>query len=207
MQGLVAGIRGVEWDAVEEPSQFMENWCYDKNTIDKLAFHYETGAPIPAELFEKLLKAKTYRAAGMMLRQVHFALVDLRLHMDFDPDDMTKSIYDLQKEVSELCDVMPLQPFDRFLNGFSHIFAGGYSAGYYSYKWAEVLSADCFGAFEDAGLGDEEAVKKTGRLFRNTVLGMGGGVAPDEVFRQFRGRDPTVDALLRHSGLTQQSNL
>ncbi|RMZ53333.1 hypothetical protein APUTEX25_004821 [Auxenochlorella protothecoides] len=178
-EGLIAGIRGVEWDAVELPSQFMENWCYDRQTLDGFARHYETGEKLPEDLYQRLLAARTYRSGSMTLRQVHFALLDLDLHTNF----------------------VPRAGRDRFLCGFSHIFAGGYSAGYFSYKWAEVLSADAFAAFEDAGLDDEAAVKETGRRFANTVLALGGGRAPHLVFEDFRGRQPTVDALLRHNNL------
>ncbi|KFM28533.1 Oligopeptidase A [Auxenochlorella protothecoides] len=188
-EGLIAGIRGVEWDAVELPSQFMENWCYDRQTLDGFARHYETGEKLPEDLYQRLLAARTYRSGSMTLRQVHFALLDLDLHTNFVPGQ-GESIFDRDRKAQ-----------DRFLCGFSHIFAGGYSAGYFSYKWAEVLSADAFAAFEDAGLDDEAAVKETGRRFANTVLALGGGRAPHLVFEDFRGRQPTVDALLRHNNL------
>ena len=199
-EGLVAGIRGVEWDAVETPSQFMENWCYDKATIDKMAVHYETGESIPSDLWNKVVAAKNYRAGSMMLRQLQFSVTDLQLHAGFQPSVQT-SVHDLYKTVAKTYQVQEPMDYDRFLCGFSHIFAGGYSAGYYSYKWAEVLSADCFAAFEEAGLEDETKVKETGTRFRDTILAMGGGAAAPEVFKEFRGRDPTPDALLRHSGL------
>lgn len=199
-EGMVAGIRGVEWDAVELPSQFMENWCYHKPTLMGIAKHNETGATLPDELFEKLVKARTYRAASMMMRQIHFATVDLKLHSTYAADG-SSSIFDLEREVAEgTCVLKPLDS-DRFLCGFGHIFAGGYSAGYYSYKWAEVLSADAFSAFEEAGLDDEAAVSATGKRFRETVLAMGGGKAPLDVFKEFRGREPSTEPLLRHSGL------
>lgn len=199
-EGMVAGIRGVEWDAVELPSQFMENWCYHKPTLMGIAKHNETGEPLPDELFEKLVKARTYRAASMMMRQIHFATTDLKLHSTYAADG-SSSIYDLERTVAEKTCVLKPLPEDRFLCGFGHIFAGGYSAGYYSYKWAEVLSADAFSAFEEAGLDDTAAVEKTGRRFRETVLAMGGGQAPLDVFKQFRGREPSTEPLLRHSGL------
>jgi oligopeptidase A len=199
-EGLVAGIRGVEWDAVETPSQFMENWCYDKATVDKMAVHYQTGQGIPAELWDKVKAAKNYRAGSMMLRQLQFSVTDLQLHSDFQPGGAT-TVHDVYKTVAKTYQVQDPMEYDRFLCGFSHIFAGGYSAGYYSYKWAEVLSADCFAAFEEAGLENEDKVKETGTRFRDTILAMGGGAAAPEVFKQFRGRDPTPDALLRHSGL------
>ncbi|KAL6770448.1 hypothetical protein ACKKBF_B31305 [Auxenochlorella protothecoides x Auxenochlorella symbiontica] len=199
-EGLIAGIRGVEWDAVELPSQFMENWCYDRQTLDGFARHYETGEKLPEDLYQRLLAARTYRSGSMTLRQVHFALLDLDLHTDFVPGQ-GESIFERDRKIAEKATVLPPLPEDRFLCGFSHIFAGGYSAGYFSYKWAEVLSADAFAAFEDAGLDDEAAVKETGRRFANTVLALGGGRAPHLVFEDFRGRQPTVDALLRHNNL------
>merc|ERR1712216_958733 len=199
--GHVAGIRGVEWDAVELPSQFMENWCYHRATLMSFAKHYETGEPLPDDPFDKIVAARTFRAGSMMMRQLHFATVDLSLHSaaHYDPESGDASkIFELEQKVAEkTCVVMPL-PEDRFLCGFAHIFAGGYSAGYFSYKWAEVLSADAFGAFE-------EAVKSTGRLFADTVMGLGGSLPPMEVFTKFRGREPTTDALLRHSGLVAAS--
>jgi len=201
-EGLVAGIRGVEWDAVEQPSQFMENWCYDKATIDKMAVHYETGEKIPDELWTKIKDSKNFRSATMMLRQLHFAVTDLTLHSSFDPATAeSKSVHDVCQEVASKYLVQQPMDYDRFLCGFGHIFAGGYAAGYYSYKWAEVLSADCFGAFEEAGLDDDAAVQAIGRRFRDTVLAKGGGMAPAEVFEEFRGRPPAPEALLRHSGL------
>jgi len=203
-EGLVSGIRGVEWDAVELPSQFMENWCYHKPTIMGIAKHYETGETLPDALFDKVLKARTYRAASMMMRQVHFATVDLTLHSTFDPAG-DRTVYDLEREVAKkTCVLMPLEE-DRFLCAFSHIFAGGYSAGYYSYKWAEVLSADAFSAFEEAGLDDEAAVAATGKRFRETVLALGGSKPPSEVFKEFRGREPSTEPLLRHSGLVSSN--
>lgn len=196
-----AGISGVEWDAVELPSQFMENWCYHRPTLDKLARHYQTGATLPDELYRKMLAAKTYRAGSMMLRQLTFGMTDIQLHSVFDPSG-SESVFDVQKRVMERVSVLPMLPEDRFLCAFSHIFAGGYAAGYYSYKWAEVLSADAFSAFEDAGLDNELAVRATGRRFRDTVLSLGGSRHPMEIFREFRGRGPLPDSLLRHNGLS-----
>eukprot|EP00898_Chlorokybus_atmophyticus_P005399 jgi/Chlat1/5860/Chrsp4S06372 len=201
-EGMVAGIRGVEWDAVELPSQFMENWCYHKPTLLSLAKHVETGETLPEDVFNKLSAARTYRAGSMMMRQLHFAMTDLELHANYIPGG-SQSVYDVERAVAAKTMVMPPIPEDRFLCGFSHIFAGGYSAGYYSYKWAEVLSADAFSAFEDVGLDDEKKVEETGRRFRDTVLGMGGGRAPMDVFKDFRGREPSTEPLLRHSGLLQ----
>jgi len=200
-EGDVAGINGVEWDAVELPSQFMENWCYDRPTVYGFAKHYETGEPLPEELFEKLRAQRTFNAGMMSCRQLYFGQLDMELHSNYDPAS-SESIFDVQKRVAAkyVPHTPPLES-DRFLCTFGHIFAGGYAAGYYSYKWAEVMSADAFGAFEDVGLENEDAVQEVGRRFRKTVLALGGGVEPMEVYRRFRGREPTPDALLRHNGL------
>lgn len=195
-----AGIRGVEWDAVELPSQFMENWCYHKPTLLGMTGHYQTGAPLPDELFDKIYASRTYRAGTFMLRQLMLGMTDLELHSTYDPHGQ-ESPFDVQRRIAKLLSLLPLLPEDRFLCSFQHIFSGGYSAGYYSYKWAEILSADAFAAFEEAGLDNDAAVVETGRRFRDTVLALGGGRHPLEVFKQFRGREPRVDALLRHSGL------
>ncbi|KAK9061944.1 hypothetical protein SSX86_019128 [Deinandra increscens subsp. villosa] len=203
-EGLVAGIRGIEWDAVELPSQFMENWCYHRNTLMGIAKHYETGEGLPEEIYQKLLAARTFRAGSLSLRQLKFATVDLELHSKFIPGG-SESIYDVDRRVSEKTQVIPPLPEDRFLCSFSHIFAGGYAAGYYSYKWAEVLSADAFSAFEDAGLNDDKAVKETGNRFRETILALGGGKDPLTVFVEFRGREPSPEPLLRHNGLLQSA--
>jgi oligopeptidase A len=197
--GLASGIRNVEWDAVELPSQFMENWCYHRDTLLGMTRHVESGEPLPDELFQKICAARTYRAGSDTLRQLYFAFTDLELHERGVPDGETA--FDVQRRVAEKTTVLPPLPEDRFLCSFSHIFAGGYAAGYYSYKWAEVLSADAFAAFEEAGLEDDAAVAETGRRYRDTVLGLGGSRAPMEVFVAFRGREPTPDALLRHAGL------
>ena len=202
-EGLVAGIRNVEWDAVELPSQFMENFAYHKPTLLGFSRHVDTGAPLPDALFDKLVAAKNFRAGSMMLRQLHFACVDLELHSRYVPGETEGGVFAVDRAVAARTTIMPPLPEDRFLCGFSHIFAGGYSAGYFSYKWAEVLSADAFGAFEEAGLDDDDAVAATGRRFRDTVLALGGGRAPLDVFRDFRGREPSTAALLRHSGLVR----
>ncbi|KAI4314451.1 hypothetical protein L6164_027359 [Bauhinia variegata] len=199
-EGLVAGIRGIEWDAVELPSQFMENWCYHRETLMGIAKHYETGESLPEDIYLKLVAARTFRAGSLSLRQIRFATVDLELHTKYVPGG-PESIYEIDQRVCERTQVIPPLPEDRFLCSFSHIFAGGYAAGYYSYKWAEVLSADAFSAFEDAGLDDSKAVKETGHKFRETILALGGGKPPLEVFVEFRGREPSPDALLRHNGL------
>jgi oligopeptidase A len=198
--GLAAGIHNVEWDAVELPSQFMENWCYHRDTLMGMSAHVETGEPLPEELYRKLCTARTYRAGSLMLRQLYFAFLDIALHHHFDPQG-SETPFDVQQRVAALTTVLPPLPEDRFLCSFGHIFAGGYAAGYYSYKWAEVLSADAFAAFEEAGLDNAAALAATGRRYRHSILALGGSRPPMEIFRAFRGREPTTAALLRHSGL------
>ena len=198
-----AGISGVEWDAVELPSQFMENWCLHRPTLMKMAIHYETGETLPEDLFQKLRQSKTYRAATILLRQLQLGMTDMALHYGYDPNG-SESPFDVERRVLSITSLLPPLPESRFLCSFQHIFAGGYSAGYYSYKWAEVLSADAFGAFEDAGLDDEAIVATTGRRFRDTVLAQGGSRHPMDIFRDFRGREPDPNALLRHSGLKKE---
>ena len=195
-----SGINGVEWDAVELPSQFMENWCYHRRTLLTMAVHYETGRTLPEELFEKICDARTYRAASAMLRQLLFGMTDMELHSSFDPNG-DSSAFDVFQRIAEQTSPLPPLPENRFLCSFQHIFSGGYAAGYYSYKWAEVLSADAFSAFEEAGLDNDQEISATGRRFRDTVLASGGGRHPMDIFTHFRGREPQVDALLRHSGL------
>jgi len=203
--GDVAGINGVEWDAVELPSQFMENWCYDRPTVYSFAKHYETGEALPEEMFEKLKQQKTFNVGMLACRQLVFGMVDLELHSYYDPESHEEggeSVFDVYKRMSKkYAPHAPVLQYDRFLCAFQHIFSGGYAAGYYSYKWAEVMSADAFGAFEDVGLDNEEEVKKVGLAFRDTVLSLGGGVDPSTVFKRFRGRDPNPEALLRQNGL------
>ena len=195
-----AGITGVEWDAVELPSQFMENWCYHRPTLMGMAVHYETGETLPEDLFQKLCNAKTYRAASVMLRQLSLGMTDMELHAAFDPDG-GESPFDVERRIADKTSLLPPLAENRFLCSFQHIFAGGYSAGYYSYKWAEVLSADAFAAFEEVGLDVEPAVAEAGRRFRDTVLAQGGSRHPMEIFREFRCREPNANALLRHCGL------
>ncbi len=195
-----AGINGIEWDAVELPSQFMENWCYHRPTLLGLTGHYQTGEPLPEPLFEKVRAAKNYRAGSMMLRQLLFGMTDMLLHSDFDPNG-SETVHDVNRRLSQQTSVLPLLPEDRSLCSFQHIFSGGYAAGYYSYKWAEILSADAFGAFEESGLDNAAEVQRTGRRFRDTVLALGGGRHPLEVFQAFRGRGPQIDALLTSTGL------
>ena len=195
-----AGINNVEWDAVELPSQFMENWCLDRATLMGMARHWQTGEPLPEEEFNKLQRNRTFNAGLATLRQVHFALTDLRLHSRWTPE-LGLTPDQLRREVACNTTVIDPIPEDQFLCAFGHIFSGGYSAGYYSYKWAEVLSADAFAAFEEAGLDNEDQVRATGARFRDTVLSLGGSRAPAEVFAAFRGRPASSEALIRHSGL------
>ena len=195
-----AGINGVEWDAVELPSQFMENWCYDRATLMGMARHWQSGEPMPEQEFRKLLAARTFMGGAATLRQVHFALVDLRLHSQWHPG-CSQTPEQLRREIAEGTTVLAPIDDDAFLCSFGHIFAGGYAAGYYSYKWAEVLSADAFSAFEEVGLENEAQIRETGRRFRDTVLSLGGSLDPKQVFEAFRGRQPSSEALIRHSGL------
>ncbi len=194
--GAVSGINGVAWDAVELPSQFLENWCYEEDALAFISGHYETGEPLPKDLLDKLLAAKNYQSAMMMIRQLEFSLFDFHIHADYNPSNGDE-IQTILNKVREQVSVVKAPEFNRFQHGFSHIFAGGYSAGYYSYKWAEVLSADAFSRFEDEGIFNAE----TGQSFLNNVLEMGGSKEPMELFVAFRGREPSVDALLRHSGI------
>lgn len=196
-----AGINGVEWDAVELPSQFMENWCYHKPTLVGMTEHIDTKQPLPDDLFAKIVASRTFQSGTGMLRQLQFAMTDLELFYRYDPDQSAPSPFELMREIAKKTSYLTPLPEERFLCGFSHIFAGEYSAGYYSYKWAEVLSADAFSAFEEAGLDNPQAIAETGQRFLKTVLELGGSVHPMEVFVQFRDREPKVDALLRHSGL------
>ncbi len=195
-----AGINNVEWDAVELPSQFMENWCYDHATLMGMARHWQSGEPLPEVEFAKLQAARTFMGGAATLRQVHFALTDLRLHSQWTPE-CGRTPEQLRREIATTTTVLEPIEEDAFLCSFGHIFAGGYSAGYYSYKWAEVLSADAFSAFEEVGLENEAAIQATGRRFRETVLSLGGSRHPGEVFESFRGRAPSPEALIRHSGL------
>ncbi|MGM0694519.1 MAG: oligopeptidase A [Pseudomonadota bacterium] len=192
----ISGINGVAWDAVELPSQFMENFCWEREGLDLIAGHVETGAPLPESLFERLLAAKNFQSAMGMVRQLEFSLFDFRLHRELAAPSAT-DIQALLDAVRDAVSVVPRVAFNRFQNGFGHIFAGGYAAGYYSYKWAEVLSADAWSAFEEAGIFDPE----TGRRFRTEILERGGSRDAAELFRAFRGREPSVEPLLRHSGI------
>jgi len=192
----VSGISGVAWDAVELPSQFMENWCWEREALDLFSGHYESGEKLPDELYKRMLAAKNFQSAMQMVRQLEFALFDFRMHMEYRPgqdNDIHKTLNEVRRQVA----VIQPPAFNRFENGFTHIFGGGYAAGYYSYKWAEVLSADAFSAFEETGIFNRD----TGIKFLNTILEQGGSREPMELFIEFRGREPSIDALLRHSGL------
>ena len=192
----VSGINGVEWDAVELPSQFMENWCWEKDALALMSGHYQTGEPLPAALFEKMLAAKNFQAGMQMVRQLEFSLFDFRLHRDYDPSKGGR-VYETLNQVRAQVAVVQPPAFNRFAHGFSHIFAGGYAAGYYSYKWAEVLSSDAFSLFEEKGIFDPE----TGRAFLTQILEKGGSEDAMDLFVKFRGRKPAIDALLRHNGI------
>ena len=192
----VSGINGVEWDAVELPSQFMENWCWERDALDLFACHWQTGERLPDDLFDKLIATKNFQAAMMMVRQLEFALFDMRIHLEYEPEKGGR-IQEILDQVRAEVAVVPPPHFNRFQHGFSHIFAGGYAAGYYSYKWAEVLSADAFARFEEEGLFNPSV----GEAFLTEVLEVGGTRPAMESFMAFRGREPSIDALLRHNGL------
>lgn len=190
----ISGINGVAWDAVELPSQFMENWCWTEEGIRLISGHYETGEPLPREKLDKMLAAKNFQSAMMMVRQLEFSLFDMRIHAEYNDQLDIQTVLD---EVRDEVAVIKPPAFNRFQNGFGHIFAGGYAAGYYSYKWAEVLSADAYARFEEEGVFNPD----TGRDFRQHILAMGGSQEPMELFKAFRGREPSVEPLLRHSGI------
>lgn len=193
----VSGINGVEWDAVELPSQFMENWCWEQEALTLISGHYQTNKPLPEDLFKKMLAAKNFQAGMGMVRQLEFSLFDFRIHQDYDPQKGGHIYETLQKVRSQVAVITP-PAFNRFAHGFTHIFAGGYGAGYYSYKWAEVLSSDAFSLFEEKGIFDRE----TGNAFLSNILEQGGSQDAMELFIKFRGRKPSIDALLRHNGIT-----
>ncbi|TCS36592.1 oligopeptidase A [Paucimonas lemoignei] len=197
----VAGIAGVEWDAVELPSQFMENFCWEWDVLQHMTAHAETGKPLPRELFDKMIAAKNFQSGLQMLRQVEFSLFDMHLHYDYDPNG-GKTVQDVLNEVRQRFAVVIPPAFNRFQHSFGHIFAGGYSAGYYSYKWAEVLSADAYSLFEEASEATGSVLSsEAGLKFSQEVLAMGGSRPALESFTAFRGREPNIDALLRHNGM------
>ncbi|WP_213865473.1 oligopeptidase A [Vibrio crassostreae] len=195
--GAVAGINGVPWDAVELPSQFLENWCWEEEALSFISGHFESGEALPKEMLEKMLAAKNFQSAMFILRQLELGLFDFTLHTEYDPEvgaRVLETLADVKSKVS----VLPSLDWNRFSHSFGHIFAGGYSAGYYSYLWAEVLSADAFSAFEEEGIFNTE----TGNRFLNNILEMGGSEEPMELFKRFRGREPQIDAMLRHAGIS-----
>jgi len=201
----VAGINGVPWDAVELPSQFLENWCWQDEALAFISGHFETGEPLPQAMLDKMLAAKNFQSAMQMLRQLEFSIFDFSMHETFKPSvDGSNSTANNEQHIQNTLDnvrnkyaVVKAPSFNRFQHGFSHIFGGGYSAGYYSYKWAEVLSADAFGLFEEQGIFNPE----TGQSFLNNILEKGGSQEPSKLFSNFRGRAPEIDALLRHCGI------
>jgi oligopeptidase A len=196
----VSGISGVEWDAVELPSQFMENFCWEWDVLQGMTAHVKTGEPLPKALYEKMLAAKNFQSGMQTLRQVEFSLIDMHLHYDFDPGSQ-KTVQELVDEVRSKFSVLIPPSFNRFQHSFGHIFAGGYAAGYYSYKWAEVLSADAYAAFEEAVDAGGGALDETGKRFHREILSVGGSRPALESFKAFRGREPQIDALLRHNGM------
>ena len=200
----VSGINGVEWDAVELPSQFMENFCWEWEVLERMTSHVETGKPLPRELFEKMLAAKNFQNGWMTLRQIVMSLTDWRLHSQFDAKSAKgQAVLDLSRAIADEFNVIPQPEISRWIYTFSHIFAGGYAAGYYSYKWAEVLSADAYSAFEEAAkLTGSVLDPVTGARYRREILEVGGSRPAAESFKAFRGREPSIDALLRHGGLT-----
>ncbi|HLF97750.1 MAG TPA: oligopeptidase A [Methylococcaceae bacterium] len=191
-----SGIHGVEWDAVELPSQFMENFCWEREALDLISGHWQTGEKLPEDLYRKMLAAKNFQSGMQMVRQLEFAIFDLRMHGEYDPEKGGR-VYEILDEVRRQVAVVVPPAFNRFPHSFSHIFAGGYAAGYYSYKWAEVLSADAYSLFEETGVFNPE----TGRSFLENVLEKGGSRPAMELFHAFRGREPAIDALLRHNGI------
>ncbi|MEJ2767954.1 M3 family metallopeptidase [Mycetohabitans sp. B46] len=204
----VSGINGVEWDAVELPSQFMENFCWEWDVLTGMTSHMDTGEPLPRELFDKMLAARNFQSGLATLRQIVFSKFDMLLHTTYDPDGEL-SVNVLARQVNDSCHVVPQAPFSRWPNTFSHVFAGGYAAGYYSYKWAEVLSADAYAAFEEAARassGGSVLDRETGARYRAQILEVGGSRSAMASFKAFRGREPSIDALLRHNGMTVQAD-
>jgi len=197
--GGVAGINGVPWDAVELPSQFLENWCWQPEALNFISGHFETSEPLPKAMLDKMLAAKNFQSAMQMLRQIEFSIFDFKMHATFNPKagDNSTHIQQVLNEVRQQYAVVKTPDFNRFQHGFGHIFGGGYAAGYYSYKWAEVLSADAFARFEEQGIFD----KNIGNDFLTNILEKGGSEEPSQLFKAFRGREPSIDALLRHCGI------
>ncbi|MDI1352651.1 MAG: M3 family metallopeptidase, partial [bacterium] len=190
-----SGINGVEWDAVELPSQFFENWCWEQSALSLLTAHVDSGESLPAELYQRVMDAKNFQSAMGMLRQMEYSLFDFRIHQEYEPKESL--INDILADVRLKTNVIPIAPFNRFQHSFSHIFDGGYDAGYYSYSWAEVLSSDAFSRFEEEGVFNSA----TGQDFLKFILEAGGSKNAAEAYKEFRGRPATVDALLRHNGI------
>ena len=190
-----SGINGVEWDAVELPSQFFENWCWEQSALTFLTAHVDGGEALPASLFERLISAKNFQSAMAMLRQLEFSLFDFRIHQEYQAKDSL--INDILVDVRRKTNIIPIASYNRFQHSFSHIFGGGYAAGYYSYSWAEVLSSDAFSRFEEEGVFNTQ----TGKDFLTCILEIGGSKSAAEAYKEFRGRPATVDALLRHNGI------
>jgi oligopeptidase A len=193
----VNGISNVEWDAVELPSQLLENWCWEEQLLDGFTRHYETGEPLPDDLKSRLLRSHRFQKAMMLMRQLEYALCDFRLHVEYDPD-RPRDPLELLREVRARCALVPVPDWSRFLNGFSHIFGGGYAAGYYSYLWAELLAADAWERFMEEGAFNPA----TGEALRREVLSVGGSRPAMQSFVAFRGREPAADPLLRSYGLS-----
>lgn len=192
----VSGINGIAWDAVELPSQLMEHWAWNDEALQLISQHFETGAKLPTALFEKMNRAKNFQSGLQLLRQLEYSLFDFQIHQSYDPthaDFIQHTLNTLREKIS----LLPVPDFNRFQHSFAHIFAGGYAAGYYSYLWAEVLACDAFSKFEEEGLFNAE----TGQHFRNTILALGGSRDAEEVFREFRGHEPSIDPLLRYRGI------
>lgn len=192
-----AGINGVEWDAVELPSQFFENWCWQQSALELISSHVDSGETLPVDMFDQLWATKNFQSAMAMVRQLEFSLFDFRLHSEFDSAQGPEQLFDILNDVRESASVVPIANYNRFVNSFSHIFAGGYSAGYYSYKWAEVLSSDAFARFEEEGIFNAHS----GRDFLHFILETGSSHTAKDAYISFRGRMATVDALLKHSGI------
>lgn len=197
----ISGINGVAWDAVELPSQFLENFAWERQALDLISGHWQSGETLPQGLFERMLAAKNFQSAMQTLRQVEFALFDFRIHQEYEPQQGGR-IYDILQQVRDQVAVIQPPPNNRFAHSFSHIFAGGYAAGYYSYKWAEVLSSDAYARFEEEGILNPE----TGQDFLRQILEKGGSEDAMDLFKAFRGREPSIEALLRHSGIGNQGN-
>jgi oligopeptidase A len=200
----VSGISGVEWDAVELPSQFMENFCWEWDVLQNMTAHVDTGAPLPRALYDKMIAAKNFQSGMQTLRQIEFSLFDMLLHTQLDasqakPDAVMALLNEVRTEVA----VLPSPEFSRTPMTFTHIFSGGYAAGYYSYKWAEVLSADAYAAFEETVDAQGLPSVETGRRYREAILEAGGSRSAMESFKAFRGREPSIDALLRHQGMSE----